>query len=336
MPDFGMRERHRQATFRNESPTISVEGRSPNDDKGRRHGHLLALDYEEENLCPVLRGEEGASRFLRDRGIKWWSSSRSGDRSGGTRPTRNLASSQVACINFMLPLAGEPDALAAALSAIDDDVDGNACIKNPATGTNSLVEIEWIGLDHALEGPQHKTRGANTTSIDAFLVAETASGRRAYLIEWKYVEDYRTRYLGDGSRGATRLRRYTDAYAASPFFPDSTPVTAWFYEPFYQSMRQRLLADRMVRKGEHDVRDAKVVVVVPECNRAYRERITSPALAKEFAHARTVAEVMQVATTSPGAGFACVSPGMLAEAVRRRCGTGVAEWSEYLSARYGW
>ena len=336
MPDFGMRERHRQATFRNESPTISAAGRSPKDEKGRQHGHLLTLGYEEENLCPALRGEAGASRFLRDRGIKWWSSSRSGDRSGGTHPTRNLASSQVACINFMLPLAGEPVALAAALSAIDDDVDGIASIENPDARTNSLVEIEWIGLDHALEGPQQKTRGANTTSIDAFVVAETASGRRAYLIEWKYVEDYRTKYLGDGSRGATRLRRYTDAYEASPFFPGNIAVTAWLYEPFYQFMRQRLLADRMVRNGEHGVRDAKVVIVVPECNRAYRERITSPALAKEFAHARTVAEVIRAAITRPDAGFSCVSPRMLVEAVRYRCGTGVAEWSEYLSERYGW
>lgn len=336
MPNFGMRERHRQAMFRNGSPTISAAGRSPDDDKGRRHGHLLALGHEEENLCPALRGESGTRRFLRDRGIKWWNSSRSGDRSGGTRPTRNLASSQVACINFMLPLANEPAALTAVLSAIDDDVDGIACIENPTAGTSSLVEIEWIGLDHALEGPKHKTRGANTTSIDAFVVAETASGRRAYLIEWKYVEDYRTRYLGNGSRGATRLERYSDAYAASPFFPDSTPITAWLYEPFYQFMRQRLLADRMVRKGEHDVRDAKVVVVVPECNRAYRERITSPALAKEFPQTGTVAEVIQAAIKRPDAGFSCVSPEMLAEAVRRRCGTGVAEWSEYLSDRYGW
>ena len=336
MPDFGTRERRRQAMFRDESPTVSAAGRSPNDDKGGRHGHLLALGHEEENLCPALRGEAGASRFLRDRGIKWWSSSRSGDQTGGMRPTRNLASSQAACINFMLPLASKPAALAAALSAIDDDVVGIAGIDDPVTGTSSPVEFEWIGLDHALEGPGQKTRGANTTSIDAFVVAETASGRRAYPIEWKYVEEYREHYLGDGSRGATRLKRYCCAYRASPFFRDSTPVTAWFYEPFYQFMRQRLLADRMVKKGELGVRDAKVVVVVPECNYAYRERITSPALAKEFPHARTVAEAIQSAITRPDAGFACVSPGMLAEPVRRRCGTRVAEWSEYLRDRYGW
>ena len=336
MPNFGTRERRRQARFRNESPTVSAIGRSPTDDKGRRHGHLLAVGCEEENLYPPLRGKRGASQFLRDRRIKWWSSSRSGDQSGGAGPTRNLASSQLACINFMLPLGSSPSALAAALSAIDDDIVGIVGIEDPAAGTNSLVEIEWIGLDHALEGPGHTTRGANTTSIDAFVVAETTSGRRAYLIEWKYVEEYRERYLGDGPKGATRLERYSAAYAASSFRSGRTPITAWLYEPFYQIMRQRLLAERMVRNGELGVREAKVVVVVPEGNRAYRERITSPVLAAMFKNARTVEEVVGEAITRRDTAFACVSPGMIADAVRWQCGNEMAEWSEYLEDRYGW
>lgn len=336
MPDFGTRERRRQARFRSESPTVSALGRSPTDDKGRRHGHLLALGREEENLYPPLRGEEGARRFLRDRGIKWWSSSGSGDRSHGETPTRNLASSQLACVNFMLPLASSPMALAAALSALDGDIVGIAPIEDPDAGTSSLVEIEWIGLGHALEGRGQKTRGANTTSIDAFVVAETVSGRRAYLIEWKYVEEYQGRYLGEGAQGATRRERYAEAYAASNFRSDGVRLTAWFYEPFYQIMRQRLLAERMVRTGELGVNEAKVVLAVPDGNRAYRERITSPALAAAFKNARTVEEVVRGAITRPDEAFACVSPGIMADAVRRRCGNEVAEWSDYLKGRYGW
>jgi hypothetical protein len=41
------------------------------------------------------------------------------------------------------------------------------------------------------------------------------------------------------------------------------------YEPCYQLMRQRLLADRMIDKGELEVTEAKVVAVVPEGNIAY-------------------------------------------------------------------
>ena len=168
------------------------------------------------------------------------------------------------------------------------------------------------------------------------MVAETKSGRRAYLIEWKYVEEYRGGYKGDGAAGAKRLGRYNKAYLASPFFQDRTPITAWFYEPFYQIMRQRLLADRMVSKGELGVREAKVVVVVPEGNRAYRERITSPTLAAKFPTARTVKDVVQAAISRPDEAFAFTSPSMLAEAVRRLCGNETAEWSEYIRGRYGW
>ena len=48
------------------------------------------------------------------------------------------------------------------------------------------------------------------------------------------------------------------------------------YDPFYQLMRLRLLADRMVRDRELGVSEAKVVVVVPRGNTVYRRRITSP------------------------------------------------------------
>ena len=189
---FGVLERERQARFR--------EGLStPSDTVGRRHAYLLALGCEEENLFPTLRGDNGACRYFAERNIKWWQARVSGDASDGKRPTRNMASSQIACVNFLLPLVDIPGALTAVLQAIDEDVTGVVEIVHE--GTSSPVELEWIGLDHALEGPSVKTRGANSTSVDAFMVAETPTGRRAYLMEWKYVEEYRTEDKGKGPLG---------------------------------------------------------------------------------------------------------------------------------------
>src|SRR5438309_2298199 len=99
---FGEVARAQQARFRS---TLAAEPQRPTDDKGLRHGHLLALGHELENLIPSLRGESGALSFFRERGIKWWRNSRSGDTNDSDGPTRNLASSQVACVNFLLPLA---------------------------------------------------------------------------------------------------------------------------------------------------------------------------------------------------------------------------------------
>ena len=117
-PRFEDIAKKRQAHFRNTSPTVSPAGRSSSDEKGRRYGHLLALGCEKENLYPALRGEDraSASKFFKERRIKWWNSSPSGDCSNGKRPTRNMASSQIACVNFLLPLADIPGTLATGYS----------------------------------------------------------------------------------------------------------------------------------------------------------------------------------------------------------------------------
>ena len=68
---FGTRARERQARFREASsrPVFPV---------GRRHGHLLASGYEDQNLYPTLRGDNGARRFFEVRNIKWWQDARNG------------------------------------------------------------------------------------------------------------------------------------------------------------------------------------------------------------------------------------------------------------------
>ena len=331
---FGERERRRQAEFRDASPTISGKARTPNDPRGQRYGYLLATGCEDENLYPSLRGENGARRFFERRGLGWWQASASGDNSGGTRPTRNMASSQIACVNFLLPLLEIPGALTAMLRAIDGDVTDVVSIQGG--GCSSNIEIEWIGLGHALEGPSVTSRGSLSTSVDGFLVAKTRTGRRAYLLEWKYVEEYRTQFLGKGRNGETRRRRYGERYRTSRSFNGKVPLDAWLYNPFYQIMRMRLLADRMVAKRELDVTEAKVVVVVPAGNLDYRERITSPELSSFYPEAHTVADVMRMSLTNPERDFASACPSSLADAVRVACGESATAWGDYQRARYGW
>ena len=324
---FGQLERRRQAAFR-KGLTI------PTDAIGLKHDYLLALGREEENLFPTLRGEDGALRYFAERNIKWWQARVSGDDSDGKRPTRNMASSQIACVNFLLPLIDIPGALTAVLKAIDDDVTGVVDIEHE--GTTSPVELEWIGLDHALEGPGVKSRGANSTSVDAFMVAETPGRRRrAHLMEWKYVEEYRTVDKGRGPQGETRRRRYAHLYEESPSFNRKVPFDAWLFEPFYQILRLRLLADRMVQDRELGVTEAKVVVVVPEGNRAYRERLTSPPLALAFPD-RTVSGIVEETLVHPDREYASVSQSNLADAVRRRYGNATTDWGAYHRDRYGW
>ena len=340
---FGVAARRRQGYFRDTSPTICTGGRVPSDDKGKRNPHLLTVGYEEQNLYPGIRGVGGATEFFRRRGVKWWKSSRSGDESKVDGPTRNMASSQVACVNFLLPLAGIPGALLSSIRSIDDDVCGIVEIGHE--GNTSPVEFEWIGLGGSLE--RTETRGANSTSIDAFLVAETKTGLlRAYLLEWKYVEEYLTTrpdFKGKGASGDTRRLRYSDRYHAafSSFNVAAAPeLDEFLYEPFYQVMRQRLLADRMVQQRELDVDEAKVVVVVPEQNRAYRtvadgSKTTSPPLALRFPQLETVEAVIRDALKDPAAQFDMVAPSTMLDAVELEHPNDTAAWAGYWRERYG-
>ena len=337
MSGFEGAEKRRQEVFRNTSPTVSAGGRSPHDARGRRYSYLLALGYEEENLYPGLRGRDGALQFFANRGLSWWQAARaSGDTSGGSRPTRNMASSQIACVNFLLPLVDIPGALAAVLRAIDDDVTDAEDIPDERDGAlMSPVEFEWFGQGQSLEGS--RTRGAFSTSVNAFMVASTPRGRRAYLLDWRYVDDPTGGDLGRGRPGETRRRRYSGRYAAeSSSFNNLVPLDDLLFNPFYQIMRFRLLADRMVTNRELGVSEAKVVVVVPEENLAFRHKITSPQLAHRFPRARTVDDVVRAVLNRPDVAYSSVCPSALANAVREQCGDAASDWEQYHRARYGW
>ncbi len=319
-------EKDRQATFRNTS--VSKQGRSPTDKLGQRHAYMLALDYEDENLYAPLRGNDGARKFFRERYIKWWRQGRYDQ--GKNRPTRNMASSQIMCVNFMLPLAGVDGALAALIREIDDDV--RSIIPIEHEGRTSPVEFEWIGIPKSLESGRE--RGEYNTSVDAFVVAETSAGRRAYLMEWKYTEKSSTKDYGAGSEGKTRQRRYSGLYRAQfSSFNHKVPMDELLYGEFYQLMRNRLLADRMVWKEELSVSDAKVVLVIPDDNKAYMK----PAyLESRFPDMGTmVSEVFRTTLKDPDKAFATVSPSQLLDAVERECGDAVSDWAGYLHERYG-
>ena len=105
-------------------------------------------------------------------------------------------------------------------------------------------------------------------------------------------------------------------------------------------MRQRLLADRMANERELGIDEAKVVVVVPEQNWAYRtisdgSVTTSPPLSQRFPGLETVEEVMRAALKNPDGEFDMVAPRSLLNAVSQRFPGETAEWAGYWRERYG-
>lgn len=189
------------------------------------------------------------------------------------------------------------------------------------------------------KGPIGAGRGVHATSVDALLIGKSAGGATAFLIEWKYVEEYGVgKYLGAGKPGATRLRRYSGMYSApnSPF-SGVAPVEELLYDPLCQIMRLLLLGQRMVQERELGITDYRVVVVCPEANTAYRDRITSPLLRTRFPGVVSIEGVIRAVLRDPGT-FVMTSPEQLLSAVR---GSGsvrssLVAWSDYMRERYGW
>ena len=243
--EFKIREQRRQAEFRAVSCSITGEGRQPNDDSGRRVPYLLALGHEEENLMPELRGSGGAVDFFRERDIRWWKERKTGSDLSRRGPTRNLLSSQIACVNVLMSLASDREALLLMLRSVDPQVADIVPITS--TSGSTLVEFEWCGLESSLEGRPalpRRVRHQCGCSDDRASWPGTPS---APLLEWKYIEFYEEPVsLAIGESGKTRLRRYSGLYQNSTSFnSERIPITEFFDDPLYQLMRLRLLGDRM-------------------------------------------------------------------------------------------
>lgn len=338
-PRFGVTARREQARFR---ASLSAAAQQPDDDKGKRNPHLLAHGHELENLFPGIRGAGGALAFFAERGIPWWTSARSGDRVPDATyvgPTRNLASSQVSCVNFLLPLASVPGALLALLQAIDADVTNVETIVD-SKGLAALVEFEWVGWREPLEGGR-MTRGANQTSLDALLVARTTGGRRAYLIEWKYCEEYlRPEDKGQGRPGDTRKARYRHLYTSpTSSFNGALPFEDLLYEPFYQLMRMLLLGDRMLTEGVTEalrVEDMRVVVVCPTANVDYRRVVPATPLGRRSPAGAAVRDAMRVALKDPRRLEVVAQDELVARLRSGPLSGRLKPWLDYHALRYGW
>jgi hypothetical protein len=339
MPRFGTAARRQQAYFRG---SLSAAAQEPADDKGKRNPHLVAQGYEIENLFPSLRGVGGALPFFADRKIRWWTNGRSGDRvvdASYAGPTRNLASSQVSCVNFLLPLASIPGALLALLRELDADVVDVEEIVD-GEGHESPVEFEWVGYREPLEGGRI-TRGTSQTSIDALLVARTTTGHRAYLVEWKYCEEYLyPKDEGEGRSGNTRKARYRHLYAApTSSFNGKLPFEELLFEPFYQLMRMILLADRMLVEGVTEmlrIDDVRVIVVCPTANVDYRRVVPTTPLGRCWPGENTVRDAIRAGLKDPRR-FDVVAQDDLAARMRRGpLSHELKAWLDYHALRYGW
>jgi len=185
--------------------------------------------------------------------------------------------------------------------------------------------------------PRHgkRTRGANFTSADAAARFERQDGtRQIVLIEWKYTESYSSTPLKIAKSGTDRTVIYAHLYNRDDFPLNKALLPSFealFYEPFYQLMRQQLLAHEMEKAHELGAELVSLLHIAPEHNRDF-QRVTSPALSEI---GESVIEIWKKLQRYPGR-FTSASTEEMFSGFPVEKFPELAAWWEYIKARYSW
>lgn len=218
----------------------------------------LPLDHAAHNLLPDAR-EIALDRFAR-LGIRWHDGWQSG-------PSNHLRSSQVQCVNALMPFVDDPQSLAAIFGSVLPIETVLPC-GDPGAPDDHVV-FELIGLVDYLNEWNGKlpTRGANVTSLDAAIrYVASDSAIEIALIEWKYTESYLSvSPKHDAAKNATRRKRYENLWG-SVVRTDLLDLDDLFVEPIYQMLRQQMLAHEMEQAHELGADRVRVVYAAPAAN----------------------------------------------------------------------
>lgn len=273
MANFKSQETTQQAKFKQTSSYFSQIAKPDGIYRKKPRDFCLPQNVSEENLYSEFR--DSAIGYFKNAGISWHQGIKG-------KPTNHLCSSQVCCVNFLYAFVDQPTALADLLRPLYPDLKKMLVMDRP----NHSVEFEWIGAKNYLNEKVRgkRTRGANVTSTDAAVMFECNDGKKhIVLFEWKYTESYSRTFIKFAKSGTDRSAIYYPLYQQSDFPLDKSRLPHFddlFYEPFYQFMRQQLLANEMQKAHELGADMVSVLHICPSNNHKF-QRVTSPKL-KQF------------------------------------------------------
>jgi hypothetical protein len=228
----------------------------------------FVLINPEKNLWIKIRKE--AIDYFKTNKIVWWP--------GSIEPSGHLLSSQVSCVNHLFFLRNDKEAALKILQNINSDI-VEVCpdFEQGYIGFEVVSKKSYLG---EVSDGKEQTRGANCTSVDAMMTGVLINGKKIQvLIEWKYTELYPKLDKSAGSSGTTRKNRY-DYLIDDNNSPLNRRVSIdnFYYEPFYQLMRQTLLAWQMTKHKANELYADEWIHldVIPENNLTLRYQVPSP------------------------------------------------------------
>ena len=268
-PYFAERERARAAAWKQATTTLPESARLPAPYMRNgtapmgQYSYCLPVAHADHNLLPDVR--EVALELFRELDIRWHASVRGG-------PSNHLLDSQVQCVNALGRMVTEP----ARIDLAFRDVVDIAEVLEVEPGR--FLTFELVSpTDHLHEGKgEPLRRGSKCTSIDAAFRYRTSTGATELaLVEWKYTESYLGAERGGPRATRTRTARYRDLYQApdGPLHSELVPFEDMLLEPFYQLMRQQLLARELEKDPDFPAEVVRVLHVLSRDNQAYQESL---------------------------------------------------------------
>lgn len=261
--------------WKHRTPTLPDAAREPGhySRRGKLEGPYpvcLPPEYADHNLLPEVR--EGAIALFDELDIPWHDSVAGG-------PSNHLRDSQVQCVNALFAMAADPDRIQRAFGHVID------IAEVLPIEPGRFLTFEYIGPEDFFgEGIRHgndvgRRRGTHCTSVDAAFLFTTSTGTTELaLVEWKHTESYLTAYDRPPASDAVRIERY-GADLADPDGPvraDVLRIELLLDEPFYQLMRQQLLAHRLERSRAHGADLVRVLHVLSPDNSGYQDSLVRP------------------------------------------------------------
>ena len=207
---------------------------------------------------------------------------------------------------------------------------------------NMYVTFEWNGEKNYLKEYGYNSRGELATFPDAAIKYQDINGNiHIVLIEWKYTERYQAQDKAEGDSGTTRLNTYKEFVNNSDSPLDLSilgqdidqQMKALFYEPFYQLMREQLLAKEIENDASNDAQIVSVLHVCPKGNVEYLSNVTSPRLQQTYPE-KNVLDIWKT-LVKDSCRFLSTTPESLFQAFDvSNFDDDLKNWSAYMSERY--
>lgn len=289
----------------------------------------FVLEDGGNNLYEPIRSE--ALKYFKENAIEWWGSN-------PDYPTGHTASSQIACLNHLMFLRQKPMEVLSLINGLGQ-IEFTKVLPVPCDADISYIAFEVISDNSYLNESEH-IRGSYCTSIDALIYAEDINNEKWIIpIEWKYTEAYGDSSEDDKSlenyewrkgehgKGKERMRRYNRLITQSQQLKslENYESSTYYFEPFYQLMRQTLWAEQMIKnKGAERIKADHYlhIHVVPKAN--------VDLLDKTYKFSNQNMEVTWRCMLNEQSKYIIIEPQELMSPIKSRC----PELYNYLKTRY--